>query len=164
MAGRIAGANPIVGVDMVAPRVAKALELGATHAFDATQKGFMRDIKELLPFGAEYALDCSATRSGLMGAIDVIGQGGKVGIFSAPPAGETFPFTTRVLFEKVASLHGIVQGFSVPRLFIPEMIRFREQGLFPWERIVTTYPFEEINQAVADARAGKVIKPVLLMQ
>ena len=164
MAAKIAGADPIVAVDIVSSRIDLALELGATHAINANNEDVVKRVKDVLPYGAQYALDCSATEAGLKNAIDVIGQGGKVGIFSAPPAGETFPFTTRVLFEKVASLHGIVQGYSVPRRFIPELIRYQEAGLFPYERIVTTYPFEEINAAIADTKSGTVIKPVLMME
>jgi aryl-alcohol dehydrogenase len=164
MAGRIVGANPVIAVDIVPMRTELALALGATHALDATDSDLVKRIMSVLPEGARYALDCSATEAGLKNAIEVIGPGGKVGIFSAPPAGETFPFTTRTLFEKVASLHAIVQGSSVPTRFIPELIRFHQAGLFPFERIVTSYPFEEINQAIADSKSGKVVKPVLRME
>ncbi len=36
-------------------------------------------------------------------------------------------------------------------------------GRLPVERMVTFYPFEEINQAVTDMLSGKTIKPVLRM-
>lgn len=164
MAGRLVGADRIIAVDMVTSRLELAHELGATHTFHAAEEDLPRQIAGILPNGAQYALDCSATEAGLNNSIEVIGQGGKVGIFSAPPAGETFPFTTRGLFDKVASLHSIVQGFSVPRAFIPQLIRYQEEGRFPYDRLVTTYPFNEINRAIADVKSGSAIKPVLLME
>lgn len=163
MAAKMIGASTIVAVDVFQNRIDLAAELGATHIVDASSEDVRNTIKSILPQGANYALDCSATVAALMDSLEVIGQGGKIGIFSAPPPGQTFDFTTRSLFDKVGSLHGIVQGFSVPQDFIPKLIEFHKGGNFPYERMITTYPFEEIDRAMADAKSGAAIKPVLLM-
>ncbi len=120
-------------------------------------------IKVILPRGVRYALDSSATVPGLKTSISAIGQGGNVGIVSYPNDGEDFPFNTKELFLKVASLHGIVQGSSVPREFLPKLLVLYNEGRFPIERLVTTYDFSEINTALHDAHSGEAIKPVLLM-
>ena len=164
MAGELVGANPIIAIDMVQSRLDLAMDLGADYAFIASDPDLLDRIAAIMPRGTNYALDCSATVPALRNAIEVIGQGGKVGIFSAPPPGQMFEFTTRGLFEKVGSLHGIVHGFSVPQKFIPELIRYQEEGRFPYEKLVTTYKFEDINQAMADAESGTAVKPVLLME
>jgi aryl-alcohol dehydrogenase len=59
------------------------------------------------------------------------------------------------------TLRGIVQGDAVPQLFIPKLIEFHRAGQFPFERLVTFYGFDDINQAVADIESGGTIKPVL---
>ena len=46
---------------------------------------------------------------------------------------------------------------------MPRLISLYQQGRFPFDKLIRTYPFLEINQAVEDVEAGKVIKPVLLM-
>lgn len=163
MAAKLVGASAIIAVDVLQTRLDLATELGATHTFNASEDPVVGKLKAVLPHGANYALDCSATQMGLKNSINVIGQGGKVGIFSAPAPGETFEFTTRGLFEKVASLHSIVQGFSRPQEFIPQLISYQEQGRFPYERLITTYRFEDINEAIADAKSGAAVKPILLM-
>ena len=38
-----------------------------------------------------------------------------------------------------------------------------EQGRFPVDELITHFPFERINAAMAAAEAGEVIKPVLRM-
>jgi aryl-alcohol dehydrogenase len=43
------------------------------------------------------------------------------------------------------------------------LIELQAQGRFPYQRLVTAYPFAKINQAIADARSGAAIKPVLVM-
>lgn len=163
MAARLMGVSPIIAVDLVPSRLELALELGASAALNASAVDVPSEVKKLLPHGARFVFESSDSIAALNAGIECLAQGGEIGIVSAPPSGKTFPFTTRGLFDRVASLHGIVQGHSVPRSFIPKLIQFHAEGRFPFERLVTTYPFADIDRAISDAEAGKVIKPVLLM-
>ncbi len=43
-------------------------------------------------------------------------------------------------------------GSSVPQLFIPELIELYKQGLFPYDKLITIYAFDEINQAAEDSK------------
>ena len=45
---------------------------------------------------------------------------------------------------------------------IPRLIEMRAAGTFPMDDLVTTYPADEINRAVADVTSGAVVKPVLV--
>ena len=60
-------------------------------------------------------------------------------------------------------MRGIVEGDSVPALFLPRLVDLWEQGRFPVERLMTYYDFDRIEEAVADAESGAVVKPVLRM-
>ena len=59
------------------------------------------------------------------------------------------------------SLRGIIEGDSVPDVFIPRLIELYKQGRFPFDKLVTFYKLEDINKAVEDTEQGKVIKAVL---
>ena len=59
------------------------------------------------------------------------------------------------------SLRGIIEGDSVPDVFIPRLIELYKQGRFPFDKLVTFYKLDEINTAVEDTEQGKVIKAVL---
>ena len=61
------------------------------------------------------------------------------------------------------TVRGIAQGDSIPQLFIPQLIDLHQAGRFPFDRLVTFYGFDQINEAVADTRTGAAIKPVLRM-
>ena len=50
----------------------------------------------------------------------------------------------------------------MPHLFIPELIELWRGGAFPFDRLVRTYPFAEINTAFEDSEHGGTIKPVVL--
>ena len=45
---------------------------------------------------------------------------------------------------------------------IPRLIEMNAAGDFDVDDLVVTYPFEEINTAIDDVLAGKVVKPVLV--
>lgn len=163
MAAKVTGAGPRIAIDLVPQRLELALSLGATHAIDGRAPDVVQQVKAIAPRGVSHVLETTATTAVLERAIECLAQGGRAGIVSAPPSGQRNPFTTRGLFERVASLHGIVQGFAVPRLFLPKLIEMQARGVFPFERLVTPYPFMEINRAMADFAAGTTVKPVLVM-
>jgi aryl-alcohol dehydrogenase len=61
------------------------------------------------------------------------------------------------------SLRGTIEGDANPREFVPRMIEWYRAGQLPVTRLVSPYPFRDINRAVGDMLEGKVVKPVLIM-
>lgn len=55
---------------------------------------------------------------------------------------------------------GVIEGDSIPKIFIPQLIALYKQGKFPFDRLVQFYELDQINQAFADSASGAVIKPV----
>ncbi len=55
-------------------------------------------------------------------------------------------------------------GSVVPQVFLPKLIEWYKQGRYPVDRLVTTFDFADINEAVLAAEEGQAIKPVLLMK
>jgi aryl-alcohol dehydrogenase len=54
-------------------------------------------------------------------------------------------------------------GHSNPQVFIPQLISLWQRGVFPFDRLVTSFPLADINQAEKASAAGSAIKPVLVM-
>lgn len=155
MAAKIAGARPIVGVDIRRARLRLALELGATHVIDNRRQDAVFAISKIAGAGVDFALETT----GAPGMEEVAGRalkpGGTVALI-AHPNGGSLPGGRKSF--------GIIQGDAVPQRFIPKMIAWYRSGRFPIDRLVRYYPFKEINRAVADARRGRTIKPVLRME
>jgi aryl-alcohol dehydrogenase len=57
----------------------------------------------------------------------------------------------------------VVEGDSVPQIFIPKLIKLYQSGRFPFDRLLKFYDFKDINKAMKDSISGRTIKPVLLM-
>jgi len=58
-------------------------------------------------------------------------------------------------------IRGILEGDSVPDIFIPQSIEFYREGRFPFDRLLRFYPIKEINKAVEDSEKGAVIKAIV---
>ena len=56
---------------------------------------------------------------------------------------------------------GIIEGDSVPDLFIPSLVELYTQGRFPFDKLVKFYNLDQINQAAEDSEKGITIKPII---
>lgn len=156
MAARIAGADPIIAVDIMPKRLELALELGATHAIENRGDrgaGLARRIEGIARGGVDHVLEITGDPELYRLSIELLKPGGSTALLTGVEAPARLPEGRTAL--------SVIQGDAVPQLFIPKLIEYQRKGLFPFERLVTFYPFEEINQAMADSLSGKVIKPVL---
>ena len=160
MAAHVAGAKPIIGVDLVPKRLALATELGATHTIDARGEDIRKRITEITGSGVDYVLEITAQPEMLKLAVDILAPCGTAGQIGGGVPGAEAPISmSRLLLGR--SVRGIIQGDSIPRIFIPKLIEMYRRGQFPFDRLVRFYDFKDINQAVADAASGETIKPIL---
>ena len=152
MAARIVGANPIIGVDIKPKRLQLALKLGATHVIDNRRQDVASRITEITGSGVDYVVETTADPKMHQLAIDVLNPHGIVALLTGE-SGMDLPEGRRTL--------GIIEGDAVPQRFIPKLIALYQAGQFPLDRLVKFYDFSEINRAIADAKRGNTIKPVL---
>ena len=123
----------------------------------------LRQLQLRIAHGVQVLLDTSGKDVALRRAIDAMATGGRLGIVTVPDWGKDYRLPIQPLFERFGSLVSIIQGSSIPATFLPYLIEQYRAGRFPFDRLVTAYPFAQINQAVEDARRGQAVKPVLLM-
>ncbi|MCR3749240.1 hypothetical protein LX88_003214 [Lentzea californiensis] len=58
---------------------------------------------------------------------------------------------------------GVLGGEGRSAALITTLIDLHRQGRFPFDELVTHFPFGAVGDAMRAAEAGEVIKPVLLM-
>lgn len=161
---RLTAATRTIVVDIAAPRLALARDLGATEVIDATVDDPVRAIFDLTGgTGAEYTLETSGVPRVLRQAVDALAVDGWCGVIGAPPFGAEVSLDVPQMLGRNPHIVGINQGASVPRQFIPALIELNRTGRLPFERFVRTFPFADIEQAAQAALSGEVIKPVLVM-
>jgi aryl-alcohol dehydrogenase len=164
MAARLCGATTIIAVNRRASRLALAQEFGATHLVSPSEVDPLAAIREATGGrGVEFAFETTgdpAVFTTAVRALDSLGTCAYVG--SAPP-GVLGGIPMLEAMTKGLTVRGVLQGDSTPRETIPRLWELHRQGELPFDRLITHYPLDQINQAAADSLDGDVIKPVLLM-
>jgi aryl-alcohol dehydrogenase len=154
------GCTTVILVDVRDDRLKLGVELGATHTVNAVKENPVEAIQRITGRGAEFTLECSGNPKSFRQAIDAVALTGVCGIVGAPAFGTEVPVDVwGILLGR--TVRGIVQGDSVPDLFIPRLIELYEQGRFPFDCLLKAYKLQDINQAVEDLKSGTIIKAVL---
>jgi aryl-alcohol dehydrogenase len=161
MAAAVCHCSTIIAIDIQDNRLELARELGATHTINAKEQNVVETIMSITGNkGINYAVEASGRPENTRFAVDSLAVLGNVVQVGAPALGTevTLDMNT-LLFER--NLNGFLMGGSVPQLYVPMLIELYKQGKFPFDKLITYYTLEEINQAIEDSKKGTTIKPVI---
>jgi aryl-alcohol dehydrogenase len=162
MAARIAGCTTVIACDVVSSRLEMAKELGATFSINSREvKDVIGEVKSLTKVGTDYAIDCTGIGACVRQSLNCTRSLGTCVVLGA-----TQDLTINVENELMGAgkkLVGLVEGCSIPQVFIPKLLEYHRKGDFPYDKMLTFYDFKDINQAFDDTRAGKAVKAVLRM-
>ncbi len=162
MAAVDSGCSPVIAVDINQDRIDLAMQLGATHGILSDPAHLAEDLRAILPGGVNFIVDTTGIAAIIRAGTEALASRGQLAVLAVTPPGTELSINPNLLLGGKA-IRGAVEGDADPQVFIPQLIERHRAGRFPHDRLVTTYPFSAINQAVADMRAGKVVKPVLVM-
>ncbi|SHJ26141.1 NAD(P)-dependent alcohol dehydrogenase [Parasporobacterium paucivorans] len=164
MAAKIAGCTTIIACDVVQSRLELALELGATDIINSREAESVQErVCELTGgLGSNYAIDCTGIGVCVRQSLQCTRPLGTCIVLGA-----TQDLTINVeedLMGVGKTLAGLVEGCSIPKIFIPQLLDYYRKGMFPFDKLIKYYPFEEINEAFEDTKKGSVLKAVLYME
>jgi aryl-alcohol dehydrogenase len=156
LAAVVREAASIIAVDLHESRRVLATELGASHAIDPNAGPLAEQIKEINPAGADYAIDTTAVPPVAEQLLASLGVRGKLGLLGVPVDPQAvFPVG---LFEPPLlglTIRGIIEGDADPKTFIPYLLDLHRQDKFPFDKLITTMPLAQINEAVRPSTAAK---------
>src|SRR5215217_1433415 len=165
MAAEVAGCTTVIGIDTKPNRLELARELGATHTINADETDDMvGEIGEITGGGVDYTLETTAVPEVFSQAVNALAPLGACGLIGAAPLGTEASLDMNDILIPGKSVRGIVEGDSVPDVFIPRLIELHDQGRFPFDRLIEFYELKEINRAAEASEEGSVLKPVLRME
>ncbi len=159
LAAVVCGCSTVIAVDVKKERLKAALDFGATHVINPTDADPTQAIIEITHGGVEHALDTTGLGSVIRQAVESLAEGGRLGLIARAPGEELCLDIGTILRGR--SVFGIIEGDAIPDIFIPQMIELYRQGRFPFDKMITFYRLDEINEAVRDSMSGKTIKAVL---
>ncbi|MGE2716817.1 NAD(P)-dependent alcohol dehydrogenase [Mycolicibacterium litorale] len=162
MGARIAGCRTIIAVDPIAQRRDLAADLGATATVDPAAEDVTAAVLDGTGGGAHAAVDTTAIPEVLATALTVLRPRATLAMvgLGAPVA----PLPVGLIMGRGLTVRGVVEGDSEPHTFIPRLVALAKAGELPVDRLVTTFAFDDFSTAWSAAKAGGVIKPVLVTE
>jgi S-(hydroxymethyl)glutathione dehydrogenase / alcohol dehydrogenase len=161
----IAGAEPIIAVDILDNKLELAKQFGATHTVNSAKEDAVAAIQAITGGpGAHYAFE----------AIGLIGEPFRQAILCTRKRGVTVfvghaPFNTAVDFDARMLMPekmviGSMYGSCRPRVDFPRLLGLYKSGKLKLDELVTrTYPLEQVNDAFVALGKGEVARSVLTL-
>jgi aryl-alcohol dehydrogenase len=161
-AAHLAGADPLIGVDVVPERLALARELGATHTIDAGARDLSAALVEITGTGGlDGVLDTTGDPAVVRTGLGVLGTRGALALCGAPPPGTEFAVDIQSMLTG-KRIVGLTMGDAVPADLVPLLVALHASRQLPLERLIRHYPLDDIEQAVSDMHTGRTVKPVIV--
>lgn len=164
MAAVVAGCQTIIGIDLKEARLNLAMELGATHVINGATSNPLDSIQQITKGGVDFALDTTGAPPAFRMTVESTVPTGVAGLVGAPKFGTEVSLDMNGILTMGRTVRGIVEGDSIPHIFLPVLMDLWKKGRFPVDRLIKNYDFDAINQGAADSEAGLTVKPVLLMK
>ena len=163
LGARAVGAGTVIVVEPNAERGKLALSLGATHVINPRETpDVLEKVKELSGGGVNCAFDTTGIPDVIGTAFEALGPHGTLGLVAVPPPEAMLPASLMSGLVRGVSVKFITEGDADPQEFIPRMIDWYQAGKFPFDQLIKTFPFDQINEAAHASETGEAIKPVLV--
>ena len=162
LGAKLAGANPIIGVDLHDHKLAKASEYGLTHQINASRESALERVREVLGGLADVTIDGTGSPKVIETAYDLANlRGGRCVLFGVMPQDQRVSIHTLPLhFGR--TLTGSEGGQSQPGKDIPEILRaLAEQKIDLRGCVSHCGPLHKVNTVTARMRSGEVIHAIL---
>lgn len=162
-AAQLAGADPILAVDIVPEKLERARRRGATQTFDGRDDGVARAIKRATGGGVDHAFEVVGTPETIRLAWQVARTGGQAVVVGVVPTGlEVSVPAGGFLAEKV--LRGSFYGSGDPAREIHDLARLIADGRFD---VASTVSHREglggLNDACDRLRRGEGARTLLIL-
>lgn len=163
---RYAGARYVVAIDPVEAKRAKALELGATHAFATAGEALLAMPGLTRGQGADSAIVTVGVvdKDVVEAAFNVTGKDGITVITGLSGLAEPtiqLPGAVLTLFRK--TVKGSLFGDCNPTTDIPKILGLYQSGDLKLDELITrTYTLDEVNEGYDDLVNGRNIRGVII--
>jgi S-(hydroxymethyl)glutathione dehydrogenase/alcohol dehydrogenase len=157
LGAHLAGACPVIAVDLHDHKLTKAREFGATHTIHVGREDMATRAREILSGSADAVFDSTGNPEVIQSAWSITSPKGRVVLVGVMPSDRALSLNTLPLHygKRIIGSEG---GSSRPAEDIPKIIRIsRERKIALAPMISHNFEILEINLAILDMRNGKYI-------
>ncbi len=163
MGAKVSGAETIIAVDLEDAKLKKAMELGATHTFNARDPDLVEKIKDLTDGGVDHAIELAGAIPAMEAAYAVATRGGKVVTAGLSGTGKSFSINHGDLVLGEKHVCGSYMGSCVPMRDIPRFIKLYQSGALPVDALIDgLVTFDELNEGFDRLHNGTALRQVLV--
>jgi S-(hydroxymethyl)glutathione dehydrogenase / alcohol dehydrogenase len=155
----------VVAVDVVARKLGVAAAFGASATVDSSAEDAEASVQRLTAGrGADYVFVASATAQLTEAGARMLARGGTLVIVGMPPKGALVSLDPLAIADGSLRIVGSKMGDSDPRRDVPRLVaRYRDGSLKLDELVSERLGLERINDAIASARRGEQLRPVVVL-
>ncbi len=161
---RIAGAHPIIAIDVNPEKEELAKELGADFFIVADQNTAKAVRKLTNGQGSDHVIECVGSATTIRQSWSMSRRGGKVTIVGIGRNDEKVEFSPVELFHFARTITGCVYGDSNPAHDLPRIVNFIRSGALQLEPLIThRIGLDEVDEAFVRMAAGDGARSLVVM-
>lgn len=160
---KLAGAERIVAIDLLAEKTAVGVQFGATDRINAAEGDSVEQLLALVPDGVDYAFDAIGRVETTEQSIQMLALGGASVVVGLPPTGAKASFEPLVLAEADQRILGSNYGSVRPSIDIPALVDRYMDGQIKLEPLISgRRPLAEAQEALDELQSGGALRTLLI--
>jgi S-(hydroxymethyl)mycothiol dehydrogenase len=162
---RLAGANPIIGIDVDERKLATAREFGATHTVNSRETDPVEAVRGLTGgFGADVCIEAVGRPEVLEQAFYARDLAGTVVQVGVPDPSMTIELPMIEFFGRGGALKPSWYGDCLPSRDFPMLIDLYLEGRLDLDRFVSeTITLDDVEEAFHKMERGEVLRSVVVL-
>ncbi len=163
-AAALAGAHPVIAIDVVDTKLVAARQFGATEIVNSRRENTQSRVRAATGGrGADYVFVTVGAPDVVEQGFGLIRRGGSLVLVGMPATGVTASFDPGSFANDGQKILGSKMGSARPQIDVPMILDlYKERRLKLDELITACYPLADINEAVAASRSGEALRNVIL--
>lgn len=161
----LAGANPVIALDVVDGKLEAAKTFGATHGLNARMDAgdLAKEVKALTHGrGADVVFVAVGASAAIESAVDLVRNGGNVVVAGIPAHSEHVKLASRIFGGRGVSVIGSKMGSARPHVDVPRLVDLYQTKKLDLDGLISRrYALSEINEALDAARSGTSLKNII---
>jgi S-(hydroxymethyl)glutathione dehydrogenase/alcohol dehydrogenase len=158
----LAGAEPVIAVDLSEERLDQARALGASTVLCGDDPDLAAHVAGLTGGGADHAFEAAGRAATLELLPSLVARGGQAVFVGMPPDGTRIAVDPFDLADRGKRILGCNYGSSVPAIDFPRLARLHLMGALPLDRLVgRRLPLDAADEALRDLRDAVGLRAIL---
>jgi alcohol dehydrogenase len=164
LGARMQEASTLVALDISDAKLALAIELGATHVFNARDTDVVEKVMAATRGGVQFAFEMAGSGPAMSLAYNITRRGGTTIVAGLPHPNVQFSVPQVGIVAAERTIKGSYLGGCVPSRDIPRYIGWYRAGKLPVDRLVgERLTLDEINTGFDRLAAGSATRQVIVL-